>query len=458
MAKKEKQPKVRKPGYIGAKKFWAWQSREMSDAGFMFLMGYIVFYCTDVLHLNPLIVGSLFAASKIIDGITDVLVGYIVDRTNTRWGRGRPFDICLLGAWFSVIMIFVTPVSWGDTAKLAWVVTWYTLSSAVFYTFLNAGEGVFLLRAFNRDQIVKISSQGAIATSLLGFACGIFIPQMGNAAGKDPAAWIRTAITVAIPLTLLGLCRMIFVKEENDTVDTVEEKAKTDLRDIAKMLTKNRYWVTYCIINLISNIVTNMGVGVYYADKVLGNLGVQSLFAGVSALAVFALVLLPKLLKKFHLSTIIKFGCIASTVINLICFIFYKTLPVLLIGHVANIFVTLPSVYAGRLILFDAALYDEFKGLNRMEGTMNSMNGFMIRAGGALGTFLLGVALTLIGYDSNATTLAPATEFGLRFMNYGMPAISAALQALLWFTYDLEKRMPQIKEELAARRAAANAE
>lgn len=452
---KSKQPKVRKEGYVGAKKFWAWESRELSDAGFNFLMGYIVFFCTDVLKINPLIVGSLFAASKVIDGITDILAGYIVDRTNTKWGRGRPYDVCLIGAWASIVMLFLCPTGWAEGAKLAWVVGWYTLATSVFYTFLNAGEGVFFLRAFNRPQAVKMTSQGNIATSLLGLCCGIFLPQMINNAGKDPAAWTRLAITVAIPLTLIGLCRMLFVKEENETVKVVEEKAKTELRDIFRMLGKNKYWMIFCIITLLGNTISNMGVTVYYFDKVLGNLGIQSIFAGVSVLAVFSLVFLPKLMKKFHFQKILLVGQILSVALNLLCFVFYNNLLILVACYVLNIFVTLPGTYAVRLILMDTAVYNEYLGMNRMEGSMSSVNGFMKRAGGALGTFLLGVGLSVIQYDAEATTLAPVTFWGLRVMMYGLPVISALLQAFLWSRYDLEKRMPQIKEEMAAREAVA---
>lgn len=89
---------------------------------------------------------------------------------------------------------------------------------------------------------------------------------------------------------------------------------------------------------------------------------------------------------------------------------------------------------------------------------MNSIFGFMKRAGSALGTFLLGVALTVIQYDAEAATLKPVTELGLRVMMYGIPLISAALQALLWSAYDLEKRMPGIKETLEAASAVKETE
>ena len=146
-------------------------------------------------------------------------------------------------------------------------------------------------------------------------------------------------------------------------------------------------------------------------------------------------------------------GQIISIVLNLLCFVFYNNLLILVVCYVLNIFVTLPGTYAVRLILMDTAVYNEYMGMNRMEGSMSSVNGFMKRAGGALGTFLLGVGLSVIQYDADATTLAPITFWGLRVMMYGLPVISALLQAFLWSRYDLEKRMPQIKEEMAAREA-----
>ena len=451
MLKKEKQPKVRPDSYVGAKKFWAWQSREISDAGFMFLMGYVIFYCTDVLLVDPLIVGSLFAVSKIIDGITDIFAGYIVDRTNTKWGRGRPYDLCLIGAWGSIVALFMCPAGFSQTGKAAWVVFWYILATSIFYTFLNAGEGVFFNRTFTRPQAIKMTSQGSIATSLMGLMCGMFIPQLVTRAGKDPAQWASMAVMVAIVLCTSGLCRMLFVKEENASVEIAEEKVKTDLKEIFQMLGKNHYLIIFCAIGLISSTIGNMGVGVYYFDKVLGNLGLQSIFAAVSALAVFSLVILPSLLKRFHLRQILMVGTLVSVVVSVILFIFYKNVPILLVGSLVNIFATLPATYAGRLIMMDCALYNEYIGLNRMEGTMASISGFTSRAGSALGTFLLGVALKVIRYDPTAATISAYTEFGLRFMMFGLPIIFSLATAFLWSRFTLEKKLPEIKAQLAAR-------
>ena len=445
--KKEKAPKVRKPGYIGAGKFWAWESRELSDAGFNFLVGYITFYCTDVMGVSPLIIGALFAGSKVIDAITDLLAGYIVDNTNTKLGKGRPYDFCLIGAWASMVLLFNCPDGWGETAKIVWIVVWYILANAVFYTFLNAGEKVFMLRTFDHDQIVKITSQGSLATSLLGLCCGIIVPQLINNAGTDPYAWSSMTIMLAIPFTIIGMARFAFCREDYDVMAEKKEE-KMDMKEVFQLMTKNGYWMLFCMIALISNTVSNMGVTVYYFTKVLGNLGLQSIFAGVSALAVIALVILPKLMKRFSVQQILMGGLLISALCNLICFIFYNNVPILVVCYVLNMAATVPGVYIVNLILYDCALYNEHLGLHRMEGTMGSLNGFMKRCGSALGSLLLGVGLTLIQYDADAVTLAPITFWGLRVMMYGIPLLSAVIQAVLWKFYTLEKQIPAIREEL----------
>ena len=83
---------------------------------------------------------------------------------------------------------------------------------------------------------------------------------------------------------------------------------------------------------------------------------------------------------------------------------------------------------------------------------MGSVQGFKKRAGSALGSLFLGIALTLMHYDSNMTELLPETFWGLRILMYGVPVITGLLTVILWKLYTLEKKMPKIKAELEERR------
>lgn len=452
MRKKERKP-VDTEARIGIGKFWAWESRELSDAAIVFLVGYVQLFCTDVIKVNPLLVGTVLMLTKIIDAVTDVVAGYIVDRTETRFGKGRPYDFCLIGTWITFILLFACPQNLSDMGKVAWIAVFYTLSNSVFTTFLNAGENVFMLRAFNKGQIVRFTAFGGLATSLGGLIVGIIVPQLISNAGENPAAWVRTVAIVGIPLAAIGMCRFLFVKERTDIQFESEDMEKVSLKTMWHLIKKNRYLNLYLIIAVVSNMITNMGMGVYFFKYILGDLGLQSIFAAFSALAVVALVILPKLMKKFSVKQILMGGLFISALANLICFLAYKSVPVLVAGYVISTMATVPGVYIIKIIMFDNADYNEYLGLPRMEGTMGAITGFAKRAGSALGSFLLGIVLTLIGFSAELEVQSDATLMGIRSFTYLLPMASAIVQFLLWKAYNLEAKLPEIHKTLETRRS-----
>lgn len=90
MTKEEKlaRKQQRKAEKVGLGKLLLWNSSSCSVALSTLMLGYATFYCTDVLQLAPALVGTLFMVSKIFDSFTDIIAGFIVDRTQTRWGKG----------------------------------------------------------------------------------------------------------------------------------------------------------------------------------------------------------------------------------------------------------------------------------------------------------------------------------------------------------------------------------
>jgi len=89
--------KERNPDKIGALKFFSWNLRGVSTGACLMVMGYLTIYCSDTLGLNVGIVSTMLVLSKIIDAFTDVAAGILVDRTNTKIGRGRPYELAVIG-------------------------------------------------------------------------------------------------------------------------------------------------------------------------------------------------------------------------------------------------------------------------------------------------------------------------------------------------------------------------
>ena len=112
-------PKDKKEDRVSFKRMVLWNSRGISLGANMLTIGFLSIYCTDTLKVPAATVGILLMASKIIDAVTDMIAGYIVDRTNTRLVRGRPYELCIIGVWLCTWLMFSCPPSLSIAVKCA---------------------------------------------------------------------------------------------------------------------------------------------------------------------------------------------------------------------------------------------------------------------------------------------------------------------------------------------------
>ena len=90
------------------------------NAVYAFLTAFMMFYLTDTMGLNTGVIGTLIAISKILDAITDLIFGGIMDRTRTRMGKARPWMLWgYIGCAVTLVACFAIPASWGETAQYA---------------------------------------------------------------------------------------------------------------------------------------------------------------------------------------------------------------------------------------------------------------------------------------------------------------------------------------------------
>jgi Na+/melibiose symporter-like transporter len=129
-------------------KFFAFRAGFFSLAANFIVIGYLMIYCSDFLGMPTELVGTLILVSKIFDAFAELYAGYLVDRTKTRFGKGRPWDLCLIGLWISTVLLFATPAGASLTVKAIWVFLFYTLVQTIFQTLVQAGTAPYLLRAF----------------------------------------------------------------------------------------------------------------------------------------------------------------------------------------------------------------------------------------------------------------------------------------------------------------------
>ena len=116
-----------------------WSLRNISIMAGFVVMSYVSYFATNCLGISAGVIGALLLASKLFDGLTDLIAGYFVEKTNTKLGKGRPYDLCIIGVWICTVLMFAVP-DIGYIGKCIWLFLTYTLTNSVFFTLLSASE------------------------------------------------------------------------------------------------------------------------------------------------------------------------------------------------------------------------------------------------------------------------------------------------------------------------------
>lgn len=291
MTKEEKlaRKQQRKAEKVGLGKLILWNSSSCSVALSALMLGYATFYCTDVLQLAPALVGTLFMVSKIFDSFTDIVAGFIVDRTQTRWGKGRPYEIFMLFLWLSTWLLFSCPTSFATAAKCIWIFCMYTFMNSICVTFLNANNVVYMVRAFeNKEQQSKIVGYGSIFTMAGAMVFNVLFPTAMAKVGTDAVGWSRLVGMIAIPLTAIGMLRILTIPEKFTPVSE-KNGEQTHLKDLLPLLKESRPVLIICMVRFVQNIATGLGVATYYWQYIIGNLGMMGM-ASVTTILVLPLI------------------------------------------------------------------------------------------------------------------------------------------------------------------------
>lgn len=453
-----KTTKMKDPRKVGFGQVLAWNSRAVSQGIGLMVVGYLSLYCTDTLMMPPALVGTLLVISKLLDGVSDIIAGYIVDRTNTRFGKGRPYEFCIIGMWAAIWLMFTCPPTISLAAKCVWVLLMYALVNSVFYTLLTANSTVYMCRAFRyQEQYVSLSSTGAIISMVCVAAFNIAIPKLVETYGVSTSGWSFLMACIAIPMALIGMLRFFFIKETNDIDVKSEsgENVKVSFRDVIALLKNNPYIYIVAIILFVCNLVTNMGVNVYYFTYIVHDLGLLGAISAIQLLAIPFMLAVPAILKKISISRLILAGCLISTVGYAINQFAGASVPLLGVAAVLFGLGSMPISMLINLMIIECADFNEWKGNQRMEGTLGSVTGFATKIGAALGAGVLGVLLSASGYVADAASIPDSALNMIRALYGIIPAVLWALTAASLLLYKLDKKMPEIRAALEAKRAAS---
>lgn len=380
--------KTSNPDKVPVGKLFAWQTRPISLGAITIIFGYLSLYCTDMLGMPAALVGTLLMVSKIFDGITDLIAGWIVDNTNTKLGKGRPYELCLIGVWVCTYALFYASDGWSLTVKSIWLFIMYTLVWSIFSTMLNAAETTYIIRAFHsKDAITKVSAYGGIIVTVGCMVVSVTLPMVIASVATTLSGWRLMILMYGIPLLILGMVRFFVVKEEKGDEGDGEKEERVRVKDILKVLVSNRYVWLLGIASLVPQMITGMGASTYYFTWVVGDLSLYSIIQFVSILSLIFLVVMPQMMKRYSAMQVVGISAAIGLVGYLIQFFAGTNLPLLVVGSLLAGVASLPPSYMRAVIIMQISDYNEFNHSPRMEASLAAAVNFLCKIGTAVGSF-----------------------------------------------------------------------
>ncbi len=440
------------------------------------LATYLNVYYTDVLKLSPLWGGAFLVVfplvSKIVDAITNILMGYIIDRTKTKQGKARPWLLisaplmCVTG-----ILLFVVPES-STALQAAWVMISYNLFYSFAYTIFNMSHNLMCpLSTRNTTQRGGLSVFNQISTIMMsGIIVALIFPMViMPMLGVDKAKWIvvmSVLSILALPLTLL---EYYFTKERVTEEQAGDEEKKIPFLTQLKIVLTDKYMLiifSYFLIYTFGVSLKNLGL-VYYCNYVLGtyNDGITqtlvSVLGGIPmGIGIFAVW---PLAKKFGKRNVTLWGFLLYALGSAICWMFPTNMVIVLVGQFIKNIGGLPCAYVFMALFADALDHIEWKSGIRCDGVAMSIYSIIAVALVGVSTSVFNALLSGAGYIApelvNGETIAAvqpeAVTQVITFSFVGLETITGIVLAGLLIFLSVEATISKKQAVIRERQKAA---
>lgn len=416
------------------------------------LLGYVSYFAVSVLGMSSLLVGNLLLVSKIFDGITDIIAGFLIDHTNTRFGKARPYDWAYAGFCLSAVALFCIP-KMGTVAMAVCLFVTYTLIYSIFQTLYSCANAVYLSRTVadpNQQVTVNVVSMflGIIGSVIAGVIIPVYIAQIGT----STEAWRTFAFIIGVPCAIICSIRFFIIKENNVEEETGRKQDNIPVKEGVILLAKNKYVLILALALLVTNIAMNLSsVNPFYFEQVLGDLSQQSIVNALGAVGPLSVIIFPILAKKMGKKKLIVTGLILGIIGKLLPLLNLKSIPLLGIGAVLGAIGYMPLLVLTINLIIDCMDYGEWKFKKRGEGIYSCVSGLCSKIGTGLGTWMVGFVMMLGGYVSGAAAQSQGALNSIVIIYTVIPAVLYLLAVICMHFYKLEDKLPQIREELAAR-------
>lgn len=424
---------------------------------------YLLFFYTDIFGIDAAIVGTMFLVTRIWDALFDPVVGVIADRTESKYGKFRPY-ILWVAVPFGIagVLTFTTP-GFDVGGKIIYAYVTYSIMMMV-YSLINVPYasllGVMSSDGKERTTLSSFRMVFAFLGSIVALA--LVDPLVNFFTGPDKTnvalGWQLTAAVFAVLAVIFFWLNFAWTKERVRPIKEENPALKDDVKDL---LGNWPWWILLGsgVSALIFNSIRD-GAAIYYFKYYVGDQSLVSMYFVLGqAFNIVGIIFVTPIANKIGkkatylgamvVATFLSIGFYWLDKDNLTGILVLQSLISICAG---SIFPLLWSMYA------DIADYSEWKTGRRATGLIFSSSSMSQKFGWTLGGALTGWLLAWYGFQANAVQSAQAQD-GIKLMLSIFPAIGTVLSVIFIFIYPLsEKKLVQITAELEQRRSLQNEE
>lgn len=459
---------------------------DMSSSMFWKIFSYYLpFFYSNIFGLSLAHAGTLVLVTKLYDAVSDPVMGLIADRTNTRWGKYRPY-LLWIAIPFAVagVLAFFTPQTDNYTFKHVYAYVTYILMMTV-YTAINVPYGAMLGVMTDDSREKSVFSSFRMFFAFIGsfIAMGSFEPLLKlrqSIMGTLPAEWTLADSTPAdwtIAVSVIGIvCAVLFILSFVMTRERVteaemakepvkensDETAKTSVAEDLKALVANGPWWMLLgggIAILLFNCVRGGAAAYYFAD-VLGTNAIftLALFLTVGEISqLVGVVVTVPVSEKIGKKATFLLVLVAVTVLSIIVAFLPETPAGMWALLVSQILICIAIGINSPLLwsmFADVADYSELKNGRASTGLIFSSSSMAQKFGAAFGSAIVLWVLMAFGYDNaKGAVQTPEALATIKALISWIPAIGSAAGIAIMLGYPLtDKKMSEIRQELSKKR------
>ena len=427
------------------------------DMVYALVSGFILYYYNDILGISGTFTGVMMMAARVFDAFNDPLIGVVVEKTNTPFGKFRPWIVT--GTLTNALILygmFAMPASVTGTAMLVyasvayvlWGVT-YTLMDIPFWSMIPA----ITSSGKERENLSVIGRTcAAVGYAVPTVLTMLLVVRLGSGEREGFAIF---AAAVAVVFVVAELVCVALVQEkptERQKTATVGEMFSALIHNDQAMV------VVVGIVVFNASLYLTTQLAVYFFKYDIGNSDLFSLFGTVGGVGqILSMVSLPLLRRRWGGKQILV-GALGVTIAGYLALF---ALSMAGVRAVAPLAATAFVIYIGfglatvltTVFLADTVDYGEYKTGSRNESVVFSMQTFVVKLASAVSVLIAGIGIDLIGLDDTAAVQSESTLLGLRLLMVGLPVLGLVFSILYFMKkYRLtEAETARISEALRQR-------